>query len=93
VGVRAGSLRFVLDLSRPVDLPLRSANVLNHKHISLGFQLLEPFTRAAAANLPAAFRQEHEVNTRRIFATPGWKERLSARGFEAADVEADVKPK
>ena len=45
MSVRAGSLRFVRNRSRPVDLPLRSANVLNHKHISLGFQLLEPFTR------------------------------------------------
>ena len=45
MSVCARSPRFVADPSRPVDLPPRSANVLNHKHLSLGFRLLEPFTR------------------------------------------------
>lgn len=48
VGARAGSLRFVIAPSRPVDLQPRSANVLNHKHFSLGFQWLERFTRQAS---------------------------------------------
>ena len=48
VSVRARSPGFFLDPSRTVDLPPRSANVLNHKHISLGFKLLEPFTWQAS---------------------------------------------
>lgn len=36
IGIDYHDRRIEIDLSRPVDLPLRSANVLNHKHISLG---------------------------------------------------------
>lgn len=37
----------------------------------------------APANLPEAIRQKLEATVQRIVATPEWKERMSAQGFEA----------
>jgi len=37
----------------------------------------------APANLPAPIRQKLEATVQRIVATPEWKERMSAQGFEA----------
>lgn len=37
----------------------------------------------APANLPAPIRQKLETTVQRIVATPEWKERMSAQGFEA----------
>lgn len=42
---RAGSLRFVLEHSGSVEVPIRSANALSHKQISLGVRRLESFTQ------------------------------------------------
>ncbi len=37
----------------------------------------------APANLPGAIRQKLEATVQRIVATPEWKQRMSAQGFEA----------
>ncbi|MCC7041908.1 MAG: tripartite tricarboxylate transporter substrate binding protein [Burkholderiales bacterium] len=37
----------------------------------------------APANLPAPIRQKLETTVQRIVATPAWKERMAAQGFEA----------
>ncbi len=80
--VKAGKLRALAITGRNRS-PLMPDVPTMHESGFENFEFYTWYGLWAPANLPAPIRQKLETTVQRVVATPAWKERMSAQGFEA----------